>query len=481
MNDDMTLDAAFESALRRTLHDLAPVGVPTSLEGIGRRVPRSQPRLVGGLVFRRGGVLSDFGVAAVVLVLASLTAWSVFDRPTSSVGAPASRFISAFVDQTDGAYGYRMLRPSNWTPQSSDVTGGRLYEEPGANALLHGLAFNVVNLATTPTAQQGNSTWTEWLASPTLDGWTAAAEQEFGQGNSTVTPLRTLPNARIFAADYHDLAYMVVIGLVVDKGQPLFLQLAAAGSEKSLKVLEQQQVVDDFATMVGSVQAIPADPANVHPPLPGAATPPPLPEDTIPSSSPSVRATMSVSCAMLTLELCNQAVTVAIAYLPPGHPDVVTVALRATETLSICPPSQSFVASNPGTCRVIADVTTADGTVSEILRLTSTGWQFETTQGGTGVTEGAIIDGWLIGHDSCVSSDPLRSCSTMMSLAMTGFDARNPGHLPVVASELRLEGNPVHSSLRWVALFKLSDGTLRAIGVWYPGVSVTPQVIDYGP
>lgn len=271
MNDEVTIDPRFEGALRQTLQELAPASVPAGLETLGWRArPAAETSRWGGRTARRGQVLLR-GVAliAIVSVLATVAIWSSLTREATSPGFPASPFISGFVDQTDGLYGYRMLRPVNWTPTSSPTPDGRRYDAPGTSFLTEGLSFVVVNLAAVPAAQRDNSTWRPWLANPTLAGWTTAAEQnDFGAGNATVTPLRTLPNARIFAVTYPGLTYMVLVGLVVDDGHPIFLQLAGAGTENSLDRLVSQHVVDDFATMVASVRAIGADPANVSPPLP---------------------------------------------------------------------------------------------------------------------------------------------------------------------------------------------------------------------
>lgn len=101
---------------------------------------------------------------------------------------------------------------------------------------------------------------------------------------------------------------------------------------------------------------------------------------------------------------------------------------------------------------------------------------------GTGAVEGSVIDGWRIGSAfTCVDSDPDRRCSALLPVARSRLDERDPGHLPVVASELRNEQVHARTSILYIAVFKLADGSLKAIGVWYPGVSIQPGTLDYGP
>ncbi len=55
------------------------------------------------------------------------------------------------------------------------------------------------------------------------------------------------------------------------------LQLLGYGTDRDLTRLEQEGILDDFATMVSSVEAIPQDAQNVQPPLPTPAPPQPAP------------------------------------------------------------------------------------------------------------------------------------------------------------------------------------------------------------
>lgn len=105
---------------------------------------------------------------------------------------------------------------------------------------------------------------------------------------------------------------------------------------------------------------------------------------------------------------------------------------------------------------------------------------------------GSTIDGWLIGSvatctDRTVTAEGVEvqrgTCAELMAAAARAFDARDPNHAPVVRSQLYDRRSPPGSygGLQFVQVFQLVDGSLRAIGVGWPGVSVTPYTIDYGP
>jgi hypothetical protein len=99
-----------------------------------------------------------------------------------------------------------------------------------------------------------------------------------------------------------------------------------------------------------------------------------------------------------------------------------------------------------------------------------------------------VIDGWGIGEPfSCTDADPQRPCSVLLPLAQQALDNRDPFHPKVVAGRLYEEGpdsngNRVTRSTPFlVAVFELADGSARAIGVGYPGVSTTPMTLPFGP
>ena len=100
------------------------------------------------------------------------------------------------------------------------------------------------------------------------------------------------------------------------------------------------------------------------------------------------------------------------------------------------------------------------------------------------VADGSTIDGWSVGAAyTCIDTDPERPCSALLPFAQKRLDQRDPGHLPVVASELRLQGpnHPTHTGTLYIAVFTLADGSHKAIAVTYPEVATYLWTMDYGP
>jgi len=108
-------------------------------------------------------------------------------------------------------------------------------------------------------------------------------------------------------------------------------------------------------------------------------------------------------------------------------------------------------------------------------------------------------DGWTVGDlETCPppNFNPARgeaqpstwdcdaSLEVWLSAAKEGFDRRDPSHAPVVRTTLHeYAGNATFlSNCCLVAVFELSDGTTRAIGVTHLGVEYSRvAAVDYGP
>ena len=98
-----------------------------------------------------------------------------------------------------------------------------------------------------------------------------------------------------------------------------------------------------------------------------------------------------------------------------------------------------------------------------------------------------VIDGWPIGAQT---KDCLRgSCEVMIDAARVRLDVRDRGHAYVVTVTIHEVGKVVNAQGRIVLTngsggsprvvrFKLADGTRRAIGVGYPGISRDPVAMD---
>jgi hypothetical protein len=105
----------------------------------------------------------------------------------------------------------------------------------------------------------------------------------------------------------------------------------------------------------------------------------------------------------------------------------------------------------------------------------------------------SVIDGWLVGpltvcqdrvvHDENDVEIRRGRCVDLVAAAAKALDHRDPGHPAVVAMQLHQRQRPPNTGggLQYVAVYSLADGSVRAIGVGWPGVATTPLTIDYGP
>lgn len=99
-----------------------------------------------------------------------------------------------------------------------------------------------------------------------------------------------------------------------------------------------------------------------------------------------------------------------------------------------------------------------------------------------------VVDGWPIGSPAvCLQG---ARCDELLNEAIAGLARRDPGHADIVASalheeELRTDGDRLllqrTGNCCRVVRFELAHGSVRAIGVGFPGVSDMPIAIDYGP
>jgi hypothetical protein len=101
-----------------------------------------------------------------------------------------------------------------------------------------------------------------------------------------------------------------------------------------------------------------------------------------------------------------------------------------------------------------------------------------------------VIDGWPVGPEASCAQD--QGCPVLLDTATIGLSRRDPGHPAIVAVTLHREGTLLDANGNQilmkrsggccsVARFELADGSVKAIGVGYPGISDTPMAFDYGP
>ena len=100
-----------------------------------------------------------------------------------------------------------------------------------------------------------------------------------------------------------------------------------------------------------------------------------------------------------------------------------------------------------------------------------------------------LVDGWPIG-DEYACSDP--ACAPFMEIAIDGLEDRDAGHAPIARATLHElgvligdDGKPVllvySGGQPSVVLFELADGSTRAIGVKYIGISDEASAMPWGP
>lgn len=102
-----------------------------------------------------------------------------------------------------------------------------------------------------------------------------------------------------------------------------------------------------------------------------------------------------------------------------------------------------------------------------------------------------VVDGWPVGEPfECRIVDG--DCWFYEAIASTALDHRDPGHAPIVSVSLHRQAayrhengefrNPIClSGCDTVVLFKLVDGSFKAIGAGSIGVSQEVTTRDYGP
>jgi len=211
-------------------------------------------------------------VAALGTVLFVVIA-SVAIALVSTARKPTDPVVSPFIPQTDGKFGYAMLRPAAWTAvDGRDL--GRMYRD-GTNVADSRVLLIVRNVALSH--MEGDMDAMIFAEDSTLGAWTTSREQTWRHDHEEFVLLQSLPNARVYATrltgttmDGDTTQRLGLVAYVVDQGQPLVVALdgsANSGSLPSLDELRASGAIDGFITMVRSLHAIPVDPANVSPPL----------------------------------------------------------------------------------------------------------------------------------------------------------------------------------------------------------------------
>lgn len=175
---------------------------------------------------------------------------------------PASVAIVSFVWQTDGVCGVRMLRPKGWASSRQECRSFSLHSSAEDR-----LELTVINYQLTSEQIKNGSIvqYALFEQDSSLEGWTQNIENSWGNIGIQFTLLNTLPYAKVYSLEIPASTNVEIAALLINQNQPLGLSLIASGSYASLERLQKEGLVDDFLTMLESVEAIPHDPQNLDP------------------------------------------------------------------------------------------------------------------------------------------------------------------------------------------------------------------------
>lgn len=178
---------------------------------------------------------------------------------------PESSLITNFVLQTDGVFGYQMLRPANW--DAVHLGDARGFLPLGSADQADRVLLRVVNYQTLG-SQLDPSTQLlpliQFQENPSLEGWVAARERGWEGVNIPFQQEQQLPNAVIYSL-MPPTGELTLVASIIDREQPLALVLDGFGAYSTKEALIRDGIFQDFITMVESVAA--TDTMTVDPPL----------------------------------------------------------------------------------------------------------------------------------------------------------------------------------------------------------------------
>lgn len=184
-----------------------------------------------------------------------------------TIPTPASTIIEGFIWQTDGLCGYRILRPKMWIASESEC---RLYMLSGSQGQNNQLTLRVVNYQVLAQQQTAGiiAQYQLFKQDASLEGWTKGVEQMWQSNGIEFTLEETLPQAMIYSLQSPGSSDIQIAALAIDQQQPLALSLNASGENANLESLRNENLWDDFLTMVNSLSTVSYDPSNIVPSLP---------------------------------------------------------------------------------------------------------------------------------------------------------------------------------------------------------------------
>jgi len=110
--------------------------------------------------------------------------------------------------------------------------------------------------------------WALFERDRSLAGWTAGIERMWTNDGLKFTLVRTFPRAKIYILKPSTPSDVIELAaFAVDDDQPLTIGLEAYGAYADEGRLQQEGILDDFATMVASISTVQLDPKNIDPAL----------------------------------------------------------------------------------------------------------------------------------------------------------------------------------------------------------------------
>jgi hypothetical protein len=188
--------------------------------------------------------------------------------PQPESTSPSSELVGSFVQQTDGVYGYRILRPAAWDAINlGDVRGYRPAGSDGKDDRVLLTVTNVEGLGRKSTQNLQIVTYNQFKQNPSLEGWTQAIERHWQSLGISFNQERKLSNAIVYSTAAPN-GQIQLVGYVVDNGKPLVASLHCFGSYSNRGKLVRDGLLKDFETMVASLTALDGTSQEVSPPLP---------------------------------------------------------------------------------------------------------------------------------------------------------------------------------------------------------------------
>lgn len=178
------------------------------------------------------------------------------------IPTPASQEVKAFIWQTDGFCGYRMLRPQYWQTSTSECRY-YIYQHSADDRL----ELRVVNYQVMAQQMAGGTIaqYEAFKLDSSLEGWAASVERDWSSLGVEFALLETLPQAKIYYLEKPEP--LELIALVIDQDQPLGISLAGYGSYTDVPGFKNGGLKSDFIYMVANLHAAAYDPENIEPPI----------------------------------------------------------------------------------------------------------------------------------------------------------------------------------------------------------------------